>query len=438
MTGVSQIFPQLNIPSEALNAYNRGNTAEEKHQYAEAIEAYNHALTFTKASTIFISRVLDKRGSCYWILGQYEQAARDFQRALEVSNDPGQRARCRARLGEVADARGWYDEALQLYQTALEEGLTAHDLLAIGRAQRGLGIVHRRQGNAEKAIFHLTQALAVFQQMGNVREQGRVLTSLGRTRYIRGEYHQAIAAHKQALRILQSLHDKWRVALSLNDLGECYQALFALDEALAYHQQSLAIVVEEEAVVIEPDVKRNMGNCLVLLGRPAEGIVYLEQALATAERLGNREQAALVLYALAQAYLVQNELDTAVGIIAQLTAVARKLNADRYLALAAFRRGQLAMARQDPQTATTELQTAMLAAQTALDQGLLWRLHAALAEVVSDAAIAAVHRTIAADFIQQAVYPLQDAELRAQFLSAEPVTAVLRSAGLDPQTLLKE
>lgn len=437
MAGVSQIFPQLNIPPEALRLYQEGNTAEEKHQYAEAIAAYNQALEFSEASPIFLSRVLDKRGSCYWFLGQYEQAARDFQRALEISDDPGQKARCRARLGEVADARGWYDEALQLYQTALEEGLSANDLLAIGRAQRGLGIVHRRQGNAEKAIFHLTQALAAFQQMGNVREQARVLTSLGRTRYTRGEYHQAIAAHKQALRILHSLHDKWRLALSLNDLGECYQALYALDEALDYHQQALTIVEAEQAEVIEPDVKRNMGNCLVLLDRSAEGIAYLDQALATAERLGNREQATLALFALAQAYLVQDDLATAEDKINQLTAVAQDLNADRYLALAAFRRGELAMARQKPEEATTELQTAMLAAQTALDQGLLWRLHAALAEVVSDPAIAAVHRTIAADFIQQAAYPLQDDVIRERFIRAKPVTAVLVAAGLDPQALLR-
>ncbi len=304
---VSQLFPQLNIPAEALALYNEGKTAEEEHHYAAAIELFSQAFAFRDASPIFLSRILDKRGNCHWFLGQYEQAARDFQKALEITDDPGQRARSRARLGEVADARGWYDEALQLYQTALEEGLTANDLLAIGRAQRGLGIVQRRQGNAEKAIFHLTQALAAFQQMGNVREQARVLTSLGRTRHTRGEYQQAIAAHSQALRMLHTLKDKWRVALSLNDLGECYQSLFALDEALDYHQQALKMVVAEQAEVIEPDVKRNMGNCLVLLGRAPEGIVYLEQALATAERLGNREQATLVLYGLAQAYLVQND-----------------------------------------------------------------------------------------------------------------------------------
>ncbi len=121
--------------------------------------------------------------------------------------------------------------------------------------------------------------------------------------------------------------------------------------------------------------------------------------------------------------------------IDQLTAVARALNADRYLALAAFRRGQLAIAQNNPQVATSELQTAMLAAQTALDQGLLWQLHAALAEVVPDTAIAAVHRTIAADFIQQAVYPLTDEKIRAQFLAAAPITAVLRAAGHDPAKL---
>jgi tetratricopeptide (TPR) repeat protein len=435
MNSVSEIFPQLSIPPQALHAYEQGNHAEEQHQYQTAIQHYGNALVYREASPVFLSRVYDKRGSCYWFLGQYDQAARDFQQALEISDDPGQRARCRARLGEVADARGWYDEALQLYQTALQEGLNAHDLLAMGWAQRGMGIVYRRQGNAEKAIFHLTQALTAFQQMGNTREQARVLTSLGRTRYTRGEYHLAIAAHTRALQILHTLHDKWRLALCLNDLGECYQALFALDEAVDYHEQALKMVLQENAEVIEPDVKRNMGNCLVLLGRTEEGIAYLGQALAMAERLGNHEQTALALYALTQAYLRQGEIDTAVYHSNRLTALAHQLHADRYLALAAFRRGQLAIAQGNKQQAASELQTAMLAAQTALDQGLLWQLHATLAQVVPDAAIAAVHRTIAADFIQQAVYPLTDDKIKAQFLAAEPVAAILQSAGIDARKL---
>ncbi len=434
--GVSGIFPKLNLPQAALTAYNTGKTAEAAQKYDEAIAHFDKALAYEETPEIFKSRVLDKRGNCYWHLGQYEKAARDFQRALEISNDPGQRARCRARLGEVADARGWYDEALQLYQTALEEGMAAQDLMAIGRSHRGLGIVHRRQGNLDKAIFHLTQALAAYRQIGEAREQARVLTSLGRTRHARGEYQQAITAHREALQILEPLDDRWRIAISLNDIGECHQALYDMETAIQYHRQALDTVETYKIDVIEPDIKRNMGINLVGYGQYEEGLAHLHGALEKAKQLGNREQQALTLYALAYAYINQNELDVAEQTVAELSTIATDLDADRYRALAAFRRGDLLLARGDKPAATLELQAAMLAAQNSLDRGMLWKLHATMSHVVEAPSIASVHRTIAADFIQQTVYPLQDQRLKDIFVHAPPVFAVLAAVGIDPDSLL--
>lgn len=433
--GISSIFPQINIAPAAFEAYNAGKTAEARQQYQEAVAYYDQALG-SDSSTIFQSRVLDKRGNCYWLLGQYELAARDFQQALEISDDPGQRARSRARLAEVADARGWYDEALQLYQAALEEGMAAGDVLAIGRSQRGLGIVYRRQGNAEKAIAHLTQALAAFRQAGEALEQARVLTSLGRTRYARGEYQQAITAHIEALHILQNLGDRWRIALSLNDIGECHQALYDLESAIDYHKQALQIAEEEQAEVIMPDIKRNMGVNLVGCGQYEAGIGYLTDALTAAERFGNREQAALILYALGSAHINGPDLPQAEVVIAQLSQIANELGADRYQALAAFRRGDLLLAKGQMAAATAELQAAMLAAQNSLDRGVLWQLHATMSYVVEDANIAAIHRSIAADFLQQTIYPLQDARLKEIFVHAPPVVAVLTAVGIEPESLL--
>lgn len=435
--GVSSIFPKLNIPTTALSAYNQGKTAEAGQKYDEAITYYDKALSYQDTPEVFKSRVLDKRGNCYWHLGQYEKAAHDFQLALEISDDPGQRARCRARLGEVADARGWYDEALQLYQAALEEGMAAQDIMSIGRSHRGLGIVHRRQGNLDKAVSHLTQALAAYRQIGEAREQARVLTSLGRTRHARGEYQQAITAHREALQILEPLDDRWRIAISLNDIGECHQALYDMETAIAYHRQALETVEKFKIDVIEPDIKRNMGINLVGYGQYEEGLIYLHDALAKAEHLGNREQQALTLYALAYAYINQNKLDEAEKTVEKLSELAQQLDSDRYRALVAFRRGDLLLAQGDKAAATAQLHIAMLAAQNSLDRGVLWKLHATMSHVVEDPAIAAVHRTIAADFIQQTVYPLQDEHLKDIFVHAPPVFAVLAAVGIDPESLLR-
>jgi tetratricopeptide (TPR) repeat protein len=317
----------------------------------------------------------------------------------------------------------------------LEEGITADNLLVIGRARRGLGILNRRQGNTEVAIRYLTQALAAFRQAGEAREQARVLTSLGRTRHARGEYQHALTTHNEALQILESLNDRWRIVQSLNDIGECHQALYDIETALNYHERALRLAEEYGANVIKPEIQRNLGVDLVEYGLYEEGIEYLQTALEGARTIGNREQEALVLYNLARAYLRRVNISEAEQAVAELNAVAEELDVDRYRALASFARGELLFQQGERTAAVAELNSAMLAAQTSVDQGMLWKLHATMSHVVDNEAIAAVHRTIAAEFVRQTAEPLQDPRLKSCFVYAPPVLAVLDAAGIEPDKL---
>jgi hypothetical protein len=97
--------------------------------------------------------------------------------------------------------------------------------------------------------------------------------------------------------------------------------------------------------------------------------------------------------------------------------------------------GELLFAKGESAAAVMALQTATLAAQTAVDRGTLWKLHAAMSHMVDNPAIAAVHMQIAADFIRQTAEPLQDPKLKESFLNAPPVIAVLASAGIDPRKI---
>jgi tetratricopeptide (TPR) repeat protein len=437
---VSGIFGQLNVPPAALTAYRTGRAAAAQQHYDEAIQHYSQALSLPEAPAIFRARAFEQRGECEWLLGNYPAAADDFRASLVETDDKGQRARSRARLGDVADSQGHYAEALSLYTEALKEGVEANDLVAIGRAQRGLGIVNRRQGSTEKAISHLTQALAAFRQAGDAREQGRVLTSLGITRHAQGEYQQAISAHTEALNILEALKDRWRVVFSLNNIGECYQALYDLEKAYEYHARALKLaeLYVQGSNIIKPDIQRNLGIDLMDLGRAEEGLTHLQQALVGAREMGNQEQEGLILHSIARAHMGENNLEAAATAVAELSLIADSLNADRFRALAAFVRGELLYAQGNRLAAAAELNVAMLAAQTSLDRGVLWKLHATMSHVVDDSAIAAVHAQIAADFVCQIVEPLQDPRLKSSFINAAPVTAVLVAAGINPDKLLRE
>jgi tetratricopeptide (TPR) repeat protein len=271
--------------------------------------------------------------------------------------------------------------------------------------------------------------------MGEAREQARVLTSLGRSYHARGEYQNALSAHQEALTIFESLQDRWRIVQTLTDIGECHQALYDIPNALHFHEKALDLASTYGANLLKPEIQRNLGVDMVEQGRYQEGLVYLHLSLDGARHIGNKEQEALALFNIARAYLQRTDTDQAEDVVANLGRIAEELNADRYRALAAFVRGELLYLQGHQTEAVQALNAAMLAAQTSVDRGVLWKLHATISHVVDNEALATVHLTIAAEFIRHTAEPLQDPHLKNCFVYAPPVLAVLNLAGINPEKL---
>lgn len=431
----SALFQKVNLSPEMMSAYQAARAAMNRQDYAVAIDLFTEMLAHSEMPDMLHARLLEYRGESYWLLSEFDQAEADYMASIAASTDQDQIARARVRLGEVADFRGEYDRSAQIYQEALEEGTAVNNVMVIGRARRGLGILSRRQGNTEQALNHLTQALAAFRQAGEAREQARVLTSLGRTRHARGEYQYALSNHQEALKIFESLADRWRIVQSLNDIGECHQSLYDMPNALQYHQQALLLADKYGADLIKPEIQRNLGIDLLEHGRYEEGLAHLQQALHGARALHNREQEALVLYHLTRASFQREDTATAETLANELNEVAQALTADRYHVLAALAQGELSFLRGDQVAAVAELNKAMLSAQATMDRGGLWKLHAIMSNIIADEAVASIHLQIAADFIRQTAEPLQDPHLKACFLQAPPVLAVLHAAGINPDKL---
>ena len=428
-------FSLAGVSAAAATAFREGRLASSEQEYDKAIQYFAEALAFERTPALFRARVFEYRGLCFWLIGEFKAAEKDYNESLTTSDNIDQKARAWVRLGELADFRGEYETAANYYHLALQESSATDNLLVIGRARRGLGILDRRQGNTERALSQLTQALAIFRQGGETREQGRALTSLGRTRQARGEYQRALSAHREAYVILESVNDRWRVAQAVNDIGECHQALYDIEKAYEHHQHALQLASKSGAELLIPEIKRNLGVDLVESGQYDQGLAYLQSALKGTRTHGNREHEALTLYQLARAYLHHGDDSLAVQVVLALTHVAELLNADRYRALAAFVHGELLFHQGRKAEALDELNLAMLAAQTAVDRGILWKLHAAMSHVTDNEQIAAVHLNIAAEFIRQTAEPLQDERLRSCFVNAPPVLAVLQAANINPDQI---
>lgn len=432
----SGFFDTLTISNAAMALYREGRQASKQHDHRRAVALYSEGFAFPDTPQLFRARLLEYRGESHWMLCEFAQAEQDYEAALALCDDAEQMARIRTRLSEMANFQGDYGRSLILCQQALQEGLAANSVLVTAWARRGLAIVLRQQGNTEQALSYLTQALAAFRTMGEAREQARIMTSIARTHLVRGEYQRAETMLQEALHLFRSLDDRWRVTQTLSDLGECYQALYDLETALSFHERAQAQAQEQQARLFMPKIQRDLGGVLLQLGRVEEGMAYLTRSLQEAQALGAREQEVLTLYELARACLFVGDQPELCGhYVVMLTQLAGELQAARFYALAAFMEGELLFACGERETAVSCLDRALIWAQTAVDRGILWQLHAAMSRMVDNADIANVHRNIAAEFLRQTAEPLQNPQAKKRFLQTPAVVDILQAAGVDPATL---
>ena len=130
------------------------------------------------------------------------------------------------------------------------------------------------------------------------------------------------------------------------------------------------------------------------------------------------------IYSLALAEHARDNHTKAAEYGQRLYDLAEQSNARDFRAQAMHILGLCAQAEGDPVRAEQLWQQALFLAHETGQQTLLWQLHAALAEIAPNPALAGTHYRIAAEVLEQIIYPLEDESLRQTFLTAPPVKAV--------------
>jgi tetratricopeptide (TPR) repeat protein len=296
-------------------------------------------------------------------------------------------------------------------------------ILAVG-GMGGIGGALYGLGRYEEVLPNLEKALALFSQLQDRYQQIRVWNQLGLNYMYTGQIDKSIAVLEEALKLEDAL-GLWEKAIILGNLGEAYQWLFNMEKALVYHRQAMALAEDIHSPTAVADICRNIGVDLVYLGELESGIRHLYTALALSEDTGQPDIKMQTLYSLALAELQQGNTVTAHEHAQALYDMAEKgqtighsANAYHALGLCQREMGEMTAARQ-------LWQHGVLMAHSAGKQMLIWQLHAALAEIAPTNNLAHIHNRMAAEMIDQIVFPIEDESLRQVFLDAPPVQAVL-------------
>jgi tetratricopeptide (TPR) repeat protein len=176
--------------------------------------------------------------------GDYDEAARQYQRALNLEEPLGNQtgmAESYLQLGWLAQDRGDYDEAARQYRRALGISEQLGDQAALAAGYHNLGLLAKDRGDYHEATRQYQRSLEIEVRLG--RQDG-IATSyhgLGELARLRGDYDEAARLHQRSLEISERLGDQADMARSYHALGDLARDCQDYDEASRHCQRALEI-----------------------------------------------------------------------------------------------------------------------------------------------------------------------------------------------------
>ncbi len=298
-------------------------------------------------------------------------------------------------LAALARAQGDFDGAVDFATRVLNRTPPA-DLAARARSVQILGYVALMRGEFARAQELLLTARDAFQALGWRAYQARTLNNLGLIAKDRGEFQAAEKYHRDALALRRELGLQAEIAQSLFNLAivDFWRGEYA--RAIEVGREACEILYAEEDALGAGYVLETIGMALFKLKRFDEAIEALETSLGAFRRADDKRGLALILHALGDVALAQENLQTAAAYYRETLQLCAQMGERRRAAFAlegyaavVFKQGAAARAGQ------------LLGAANALRQEIGAPLYAS-ERAAYDALLKDVQASLRADEFEQA------------------------------------
>jgi CHAT domain-containing protein/tetratricopeptide (TPR) repeat protein len=229
-------------------------------------------------------------------------------------------------LGNQQIEKSQYQEALQSYQSALENFRAIKDRKGEGSALIGLGNTYGYLEQYQKAIDFSQQSLEISKQIGDLLGEGASLNNLADTYESLGQYQKAIDFYQQAIAIFKQISNQNAEGRSLGNLGIAYIRLGQYEKAINFFQQSLAIAKQIGDLHVEAGLLNSLGNAYKSLGQYQKAIDFFQQSLAIAKQFGDRQGEAMVFIGLGGVYNDLGQDQKAIDFYQQTLEIAKQIS----------------------------------------------------------------------------------------------------------------
>ncbi len=208
--------------------------------------------------------------------------------------------------GHLAEGRRWLDEAL------------AHSPEATpgrARALEAAGALAQRRGDYAEAKELWQEGLDIWRELGYEEGVARVLGDLASVFDLEGNAEQAIPLYEESAALLRHLGLEYELGTVVSNLGVCLMTQGRLDEAETLYAEAVALCRSSgraEQLVIS---LFNLGRASMLQDRPEPAAAWFQEALEAACQLGYREMIAYCLKGVGEVQAARGDAEPAARLI---------------------------------------------------------------------------------------------------------------------------
>lgn len=194
------------------------------------------------------SNVLNDFGYYHYYLGNYDQSASFYNRALVIDrlqNDFKKIVGRLKNLGIVHQQKGLHVKALNYYLEALQLAGQHKQQESIASINNSIATLYREQEEYEKSMYHLRIALDHWQSLQDTVRMAYAYNNIGTSFFQQEQYDSALYHYFHSLDLKTTLKEDFAQASTLHNIGSTYLAMDSLQNAETYLSE--AIQMERKA-----------------------------------------------------------------------------------------------------------------------------------------------------------------------------------------------
>ncbi|XP_044184670.1 tetratricopeptide repeat protein 28-like isoform X1 [Acropora millepora] len=261
-------------------------------RYGKAIELFNECLVLLEkhasgmidsSRSAFTALVYERLFSLYCLVGDHACALQSGEKAYAMH----------AQSGRIDSAKALFVKMYDVYCSVRETGGDEENSFMEGMLLFDSGIKFKSDCDYSQAKNCFERALAIWQEIGNKREEGITLSRLGNIFKVLNQYKDSKLLYERALVILEEAKDLHELGDALGCCGQVCCILGEYEKAKSLHKRALKISVLLKDRGWEIADYRNLAKVHSSMDEIVEARKCYSKALAICKETGDKGREAL-------------------------------------------------------------------------------------------------------------------------------------------------